>query len=137
MRYPCLAFNHFLVLASFFWHLGILTIWAFFASLTLWHYEIQKKTALKSKDAKIKATLVFNYVFFWSQDAKMPKKMPKMPKWSKCKDAKKDAKMPKNASPFKKKYKHYQDAQTRETKVTSEISHYAALRNLRCKNYKK
>ena len=77
-----------------FWHLGILTILAFLTSLSFWHYEIQKKTALKSKEAKIKAALVFNGVFFSSQDPKMPK-MPKMPKWSKCQDAKKDAKMPK------------------------------------------
>ena len=54
--------------------------------------------------------------------------MPKMPKWSKCQDAKKDAKMPKNASPYKK-CQQFQDAKTRETKVTSEISQDAAFRN--------
>ena len=53
-----------------FWHLGILTNLAFLASLTFWHYEIQKKTALKSNDAKIKAALVFNGVFF---DLKIPR----------------------------------------------------------------
>ena len=77
----------------FFWHLDILTILAFLASLIFWHYEIQKKTALKSKDAKIKAALVFNGVFFISrcQDAKNAKdaKMVKMPR------CKKDAKIPK------------------------------------------
>ena len=55
-----------------------------------------------------------------------------MPKWSKCQDAKKDAKMPKgqkNANIFDKKFQQCQDAKTRETKVTSEISHDAAFRN--------
>ena len=54
-----------------------------------------------------------------------------MPKWSKCQDAKKDAKMPKGQEmpvPLKK-YQQYQDAKTRETKLTSEISHDAAFRN--------
>ena len=58
------GFQSFSGFGIFFWHLGILTILAFLASLTFWHYEIQKKTTLKSKDAKIKATLVFNDFFF-------------------------------------------------------------------------
>ena len=78
-----------------FWHLGIFTILAFLASLTFGHYEIQKKTALKSKDAKIKATLVFIDVFFISrcQDAKNAKdaKRVKMPR---CKKRCQKAKMP-------------------------------------------
>ena len=68
--------------------------------------------------------------FFLSQDANMSK-MPKMPKWSKCQDAKK---MPKCLNAKKmpvplKKCQRCQDAKTRETKVTSEISHDAAFRN--------
>ena len=113
-----------------FWHLGILTISAFLASLTFWHYEIQKKTALQSKDAKIKAALVFNGVFFLlrCQDAKNAKdaKMVKMPR---CQKRCQNVKRPKNAMPFKNKCQQYQDAKTRETKVTSEISHDAAFRN--------
>ena len=76
--------------------------------------------------------------FFLSQDAKMTK-MQMMPQWSKCQDAKKDAKMPRGQKmpvPIKK-YQQYQDVKTRETKVTSKISHDAAFRNKRCKNYKK
>ena len=42
---------------------------------------------------------------------------------------KKDAKRPKNANTFKKQFQQCQDAKTRETKVTSEISHDAAFRN--------
>ena len=39
------GFQSFSGFGIFFWHLGILTILAFLASLTFWHYEIQKKTA--------------------------------------------------------------------------------------------
>ena len=39
------GFQSFSGFGIFFWHLGILTILAFLASLTFWHYEIQKKAA--------------------------------------------------------------------------------------------
>ena len=87
------------------------------------------KTALKSKDAKIKATLVFNDVFF-------DLKMPKCQKCQRCQNGKnakmqkicQNAKSPKNVSPFKK-FQQFKDAKTREINVTSEISHDAAFRN--------
>ena len=57
--------------------------------------------------------------------------MPKMPKLSKCQGAKKDAKIPRgHKMPIPlQKCQQCQNAKTRETKVTSEISHDAACRN--------
>ena len=102
--YCVLGFQLFFGFGIFFWHLGILTILAFLASLTFWHYEIQKKTALKSKDAKIKAALVFNGVFFYF-------KMPRCQKYQRfqngqmprCKKICQNAKRPKKCQSILKK----------------------------------
>ena len=88
-------FWHLFLASSHFDHFGIFGI---FDILALWY---SKENSIKRKDAKIKATMIFNDVFF-------DLKMPKCQKCQSCQNGQnakmqkkcRNAKRPKNASPL-------------------------------------